>query len=160
MKSVWTPRERSHACSWRAAAGASAFLCGHPAIQRGCGPCAKVSRNASVAHGGGGHPHYGKSHKSHDLLPTARLVIDARARRAFRPIDVLSPGRVASALLSKVRLKEVVSCCCHVVSCCSHGARARLGQGSQAWGECSPNAKEAPAGTCFERFLNLDLDAL
>ena len=84
------------------------------------------------------------------LLPTSRLVIEARARRAFRPIDVLSPERVASALLSKVRLNEVVSCCCHVVSCCCH----------EEWGEGSPNAKEAPAGICFERFLNLDLDAL
>jgi hypothetical protein len=89
------------------------------------------------------------------------LAIDARARRALRTIDVLTVE--ASALQSKVRLKLASlasSLPTKVAFDASSALPLKVLSEGAARGEGSPRVEEAPAETFFERFRNLDLDAL
>ena len=108
-----------------------------------------------------------------DLLPASRLAIEARARWALIPTDVLSavameasalPSKVrlkvaslASSLPSKVRLKVLTTLFSALPSKVLSKAEPTE---AAARGEGSPRVEEAPAGACFERFRNLALDAL
>jgi hypothetical protein len=93
-----------------------------------------------------------------DLLPAFTLDIDARARLAVRPIDVLFAVAVeASALPSKMRLKVLPTLFSALPSKVLSKAEPTE---AAARGEGSPRVEEAPAGACFERFRNLALDAL
>ena len=107
-----------------------------------------------------------------DLLPAFTLDIDARARLAVRPIDVLFAVAVeASALPSKMRLKVLPTLFSALPSKVLSKAEPTKALPSKVLSkaeptkaaarvEGSPRDEEAPAGASFERFRNLALDAL